>query len=310
MLKGLMTSCLAIAVLSMGAQMASAQHGGQGCRISNAFNGIVGNAYGGANCGREISNYEAAALWSDYCYDNCTINQGCGGGCGSSCGLGFGKLFARGCGTSACEQPANDCGCGCGGRAGHCLGGKLRGMFSGIRGGGDCGCGDCFGYPAGCASDCGGCNTGCDQGCDSGCNAGCGGRLRGKLAGMFSHRGCGCRLFSCGNWHDRMFSGFYARHGARGNYFNAHACGCCQDFTSAVNGQITGACGCGGGAVQAPMTTTPMTPVDSGSMQQNGADEVSPVVPAEVAPNDDGASYYQSSSNRVAESVLLNRRGF
>ena len=301
MVKGLMTSCLAIAVFAVGAQMASAQHGGHGCRISSAFNGLVGNAYGGANCGREISNYEAAALWADYCYDDCSINGGCGG-CGHGCRLG-GRLFSRGCGTSACDtgcgEAVQDCGSGCGGHGGHCLGGKLRGLFAGHGAGCGCGCGDCFGYPAGCANDCGGCDTGCDQRC----NSGCGGRLRGKLAGMFSHRGCGCRLFSCGGWHDRMFSGFYARHGARGSYFNASSCGCCQDFTSAVNGQITGACGCGG-AVHPPAVNPPA------QMEQKGTDEVPPVVPAEVQPQEDGASYYRSNPNRVAESVLENRRGF
>ncbi len=56
-----------------------------------------------------------------------------------------------------------------------------------------------------------------------------------------------------------------------------------------------------------------MTPVDQGTMQPQIMQprEVSPpVLPSEVEPTHEGASYYQPNTNRVANSVLENRRGF
>ena len=74
---------------------------------------------GNTTCGRSINNHDAAALWTNYCNEDCSQNT-----CGGGCGLGHGG------------------GCGLGG--GCSLGGKLSGMFGGLRNrscGGDSVCG-------------------------------------------------------------------------------------------------------------------------------------------------------------------------
>lgn len=316
MFKRILTSCLAIALIAIGSQVASAQcgggcGGGHGCRISNAFHNVIKGSFGGSNCGREISNYEAAGLWANYCTDTCTINGGCGG-CGSTtgCGCGF-SLRQRGCNALVdnCGQSFDQCG----GHAGCGLGGKFRGLFA--RGGNACGntgCDSgCFGYPGGCGT---GCNTGCGQS-SGGFSCG-GGKLFAGLhsrGGLFArHQGCGngcghgCGLFKRGNWHDRLFSGFYAKRGAcNATYFGNHVgpeTGF-ADFTSAVNGQLTGSCGCN--------PVHPGVPVETHSRSI----QADPVPTAEPQPqprplpgdvqNHDGASYQRLGvQGRVARSVL------
>lgn len=123
--------------------------------------GGCGGDGGMSNCGRTISQGDAAALWGNYCNEGCQTSSGCG-------------LFSRLKGNGGCGGGA--CGGGAGGRS------------SGGFGGGGCGCGcdqGCFGYPTG----------GC--GCGAGGGYGGGGLLAGKLGGGSGKCGlkgrCGCR---------------------------------------------------------------------------------------------------------------------
>ncbi len=124
----------------------------------------VGGA-GGHGCGRQISQAEAAGLWSDYCTEDCGQADSCRcrlfGRKRGGCGCGVSNACDSGCGqmTEVATCGSDACGRGCGG--------KLKGMFARNNG------------------------NSCDTGCDSGCGGGCGGKLR----GMFS-RGddCGCDM--------------------------------------------------------------------------------------------------------------------
>ncbi len=252
-MKGFLTTCIAMACLAMLSQSASAQCG----KLGQAFNQHVANSFGGANCGRGITNYEAAGLWANYCNEDCTVYQGgCSSGCNSGCNSGCGNNAAaygypaagNDCGTSFV---ANDCGSlnqgfgdGCGG---GCLGGKLKGLFSKFGNGG--GCGSCFGWgDGGCGggnmgfgfanSGCcgteigngspaffgGGCGGGCGLlkggmglGLGGGCGNSCGMGGGGLLAKLFTGKGCGCGLFSGGGFHDQRFSNFYRTYGSSSN---------------------------------------------------------------------------------------------
>ena len=154
---------LAIAVMACCTEV-NAQ--GCGCGGDYGYASVAMGGYGGFgggsnNCGRDISQGDAAALWSNYCTESCTDHSG--GGL-------FSRLKAK-CGGGLCG------GGGFGG--GHCGGGGFGGGFG--YGGGSCGCDQgCFGYPAG------GCGGGCGGG---GCGGG--GCLAGKFGGGRHGRGCG-----------------------------------------------------------------------------------------------------------------------
>ncbi len=217
-MKTLTLVCAAIALTFAG--NANAQDCGCGTSYGNFA------TVGSNNCGREISTNDAAALWSGYCTEDCTIHKS--SGCGSGCGL-FSKLRGRGLGSGGCNT--GGCGAGCG--AGMANFGGFNG-FSGLR------------------------NRGC--GCKSGCGGGLG--LFAKLQAKMASLGCrskrcggrtGCSLFSkfrggnsvygqavvstvdqcgCGN------SGQYFEYSVGAEYGNA-------GMQSAVAGSLTGAC-CGG----------------------------------------------------------------
>ncbi len=136
------------------------------------------------NCGREISQGDAAALWGNYCSERCqTVGGHHGlfsrlkGGCGGGGASGFG---GGGCGCG-CDQgcfgyPAGGCGCNA---AGGCGGGYGGGLLAGKLGGG---CGKCGSKGrCGCrskrskrgASACGEAPVGFSGGCDTcGCSDG------------------------------------------------------------------------------------------------------------------------------------------
>ncbi len=202
--------------------------GGGGCGCATA--GAASESHFGAfhpNCGRGISQAEAASLWSNYCNEDCSVNTqsgcggcgswgggwdcDCGGGCDSGCGGGRGKgLFSR------CHGRKDECAVDCAPCATPCKTGKLRGRFARH----ECdGCGD----DLGCGSTCG-CDSGCglfarkrsggdcDPCCDGGCK--CGGKLRNVFARRKASHDCGCASDPCcGN-------GQFANVGNGNSYFN------------------------------------------------------------------------------------------
>ena len=148
-----------------------------------------------SNCGRAITNDQAAALWSSYCTEDCTLNLpyqpksrffggaglkaggGCGhGGCGRGAGGGWGYPGGGGCG---CGHGGGGCGCGHGGGgigAGIGYGAGIGAYGAGVGG---------YGAAAG------GCHHG---GCGLGRKS-CG--LLGGLKGLFGRRGGGCLFGGC-----------------------------------------------------------------------------------------------------------------
>ena len=191
---------------------------------------ISGNAFGQCdsgcgsvnNCGREISQADAAGLWAGYCTESCYD-------------YGSHRLFGnRSQGNSGCDSFVNqgcDSGCG-GGMDGGCSDGCGLGTRGGLRsrmgnrgsvgsgfgGGNGCGCNlGCFGYPTSCGS------------------CGMGGGFAGRVGGGFFHhhdRGCGGE--SGGGFLSRLFH----HHGDRGGRFAGRSAG---QFSNSANN-----CGCNG----------------------------------------------------------------
>ncbi len=234
-----------------------------------APNSYSGGSFSEGNCGRGITQSEAAGLWADYCTENCGMGDRCGrrcgcglfNHCGGGCGL-FGKHSARracdsGCET-VCEEPVVECcaqaAAGCG-----CLSG-LKARLAARKNACDTGCEtvceepvavDCCGEAAagcGCLSglkarlaarknSCGGgAACGCDMGCfgypsGCGCETGCSGKLRGLF-----HRdhGCGCEVDPCD-------SGCGCGGKLRGLFHRHNGCGCGCEVDPCDSG-----CGCGG----------------------------------------------------------------
>ena len=221
--KMIFTALFALALPTACAMVYGQYHGG-GCG-SGGIGITSGFGYYSHNCGRRITQQDAASLWSDYCFEDCGFSGsdcGCGTGCGTGCGIGCGLLGRKGrgcgsgCGAGGCSGFGWGFGCGsrAGGcrhlgsglgccksrlRGGKCLLGGLKRKFAGIgvfhRHGGGCGASSCyqgcFGYPsqAGCGVDVN--PTVCGStglGCGS---LGCAGH---------GHRGC------CGI--GKIFSGF------------------------------------------------------------------------------------------------------
>lgn len=250
-------SFAAVAAMLLCCDMVVAQNCGCGSRI---FGGGHLSNLRGDNCGRGITNYDAEAMWANYCNEDCGFGGGCGaatgcgggGGCriggklkglfaGRGAGAGGAGMACGGCNQGCFGYPSGGCGCGGGGMmaggrfagklGGGCgckLGGKLKGMFASTP----------MGTPCGTASSCGG---------------GCGCKLGGKLKGLFSGLGSkscgGCRLFSrsrneCG------CSGAYFNEAVGYEYGNA-------GLQSCVAGCSAG-CSAGVSAPMNSMTTAPM----------------------------------------------------
>ena len=323
MLKGIITTLLALVVLACSGTEAEAQN-----PLARGFNHLNRNMFGGSDCGREITNTQAANLWGGYCSQDCTIysslsgSGGGGGGCfGGSCfGGGYGgghsaaptysaaPAYSSAFGHSGCGgckikrmignvfSHGGSCGCGqsyfgysgggCGGcGSGSCgtsggFGGSYLGYGSGgghrgccLKRGG-CGGGGCGSYSSGYASYAAAsyapasyASTGCSgyastgyAGYSSACGSrhGCGRKGFGGRHRLFNRGGgCGCggcRLFSHGGIHDRMFSSFYVANSTCPSYFGGYVGNETgfSDFNSSVSGSLTSSCGCsscGGGAV-------------------------------------------------------------
>ena len=340
MLKGTLATLVAVAVFACSGTV-------EAQKCASAFNQLTRNMFGGENCGREITNGQAAALWGNYCNDNCTINSnyagyrghggclgggcgssaytsaftsygsygypggsscggcgggcgggsfgyagGCGGGCGSSCGGGFAQAYRghhRGCGKGHGGCGKSHRGCGLHRQSAYsiassCGGGSCGGSYGGSYGGS---CNSC--------SSGGYASTGF-SGYSSACGCkGCGGPVRGLLGKVLHHhrggRGCGghgCKLFSCGGLHDRMFSSFYAANGVSSSpsYFGGYVGGETgfSDFSTSLNGSITSGCSsCGGGGYSGGGY--------SGGSYSGGYESYMP--PASGGYSQPAASYYQ-----------------
>ncbi len=234
--------------------------GSCGGAVSYGGSASYGTDNGGANCGRGITQGQAAALWAGYCTENCGYTGGNDCGCESSCDSGCGGGH----------------GCSLGSRLGS-RGGKLRGMFSG-SGGSSCGGCDlgCFGYP----SDCGGCGNDGGGFLSGGLmKGGCFSGLRGKLG---NRGGCGC---------GSSFGGKLGNHGCgggcnvggklKGMFAGRSGCGCGSNFGSRIKGlfhRSKNDCGCAGAyfgeSVGHEYGTTGMQSCVSGC----GTNAVAPVV--------------------------------
>jgi hypothetical protein len=227
---------------------ACAQNCGSGCGGQGGY----GSA-GSTNCGREISQADAEALWAPYCTETCfdfSRHHGHSGRCKpggnfgyGSCGAGkFGACGA--CGSAGCAGGCGGKAAGCTGKAGGCAGGDGHrlghsGFGSGSgsgRGQGNrfsllsSGSGNCFGYPAGGYGNCGSCGTSCSKGGDAcGCDAG--GHADGGGGRLFRHLG--------GHGHSGLFSKSASSCGSKGGYFEE---GCSGGVTAGL--QCDGA-GCG-----------------------------------------------------------------
>ena len=218
MLKGTLATLVAVAVFACSGTV-------EAQKCASAFNQLTRNMFGGENCGREITNGQAAALWGNYCNDNCTINSNYAGY------RGHGGCLGGGCGSSAYTSAFTSYG------------------SYGYPGGSSCGgCGGgSFGYAGGCGGGCGSsCGGGFAQayrGHHRGCGKGHGGCGRGHGGCGKSHRGCGlhrqsaysiassCGGGSCGGSYGGSYggscnscsSGGYASTGFSGY---SSACGC------------------------------------------------------------------------------------
>ena len=156
---------------SFGGGFGGGGFGGGGFGGYSNFGALGGAGVIGDNCGREITDGQAAALWAGYCTESCGYYGGNTGGASFAPVASFGG--------AACGAPAATCGgptCGVAPAPSGCKllggcklfsGGKLRGLLGGGgclggHGGGGCG-GGCdqggFGYP----SDCGSCGGGCNS---------------------------------------------------------------------------------------------------------------------------------------------------
>ena len=260
-------------------------------------------AYGsnsGRYCGRGYSQAQAAAMWSDYCVDDCGFYGGCadacklknlfrnrksfgGFGCGG-CDLGYGAP----CGDAGCNTGCNQ-GCGCGGGLKGKFGSRCGGCNLGSRGGlfGNHGCDNGCGKPAptcnqNCFDDCTGggllagfgnkfgkcgCGNGlfsksANRGC-GGCGS-CGGSFLSKFESCGCGNGCGGRLFGgkrCGGRLDKV--GCCKRNGGFFSRFVGRDFGDC-DFQSCVSGKLTNACGgCNASAAPTSVDEANDVPADS-----------------------------------------------
>lgn len=159
MLKGTLATLVAVAVFACSGTV-------EAQKCASAFNQLTRNMFGGENCGREITNGQAAALWGNYCNDNCTINSNYAGY------RGHGGCLGGGCGSSAYTSAFTSYG------------------SYGYPGGSSCG---------GCGGGCGGGSFGYAGGCGGGCGSSCGGGFAQAYRGH--HRGCGKGHGGCGKSH-------------------------------------------------------------------------------------------------------------
>ncbi|MEZ6096612.1 MAG: hypothetical protein R3C03_20685 [Pirellulaceae bacterium] len=143
-------SCAAICLVAIGVLSSPGVVNAQCClgKLGQGAHQARANLFGGSNCGRGISYGDAAALWSEYCYEDCSLSGGCGGGCNSGCGGAVDQC--GGCGGDVAGY--DGCASGFLGHSrGHCkLGGLFKGRLGGVGGGG-CNLG-CFGWPSSCGS--------------------------------------------------------------------------------------------------------------------------------------------------------------
>jgi hypothetical protein len=276
-------------------------------QVSSSYGGVAApTSYSGGsmtdgNCGRGITQSEAAALWADYCTENCghgdhcrrgcgLFNRGCGG-CATGCHTGFGAGCGRGCDAAAVDECGNISEGGC---LGGCRGG-LKCRLGGRRCGGGlfasrsaCGCDlGCFGYPDACGCDTGGgCmggkfrglfSRGHDCGCDMDpCDNDCGGNLGGLFGGCGCGNGCGL-----GGKLKGLFSRNRSCCGDPCGYFNANVG---QEYgTSGMQSCVSG---CGTVSPNAMPST------------------VSPAANAPMAPNTDDASSEEKSAAEAAVEEL------
>ena len=191
----LAVAIVAIACCSnLNAQDCGCGGGGYGYAPIAIGGGYGAGGYGGFNnCGREITQGNAAALWADYCTESCTDNGGlfghrkgkCGKGhCGRGGGGGFGYGGGGGCCDQGCFGYPAGCGCGGGGIGGGCGHG---GMFGGGRHGHGCKGGGRHGH---CGGGCGRKGHHCKSkgsSCDSCC---CGGPAPVQFSGGCDTCGC------------------------------------------------------------------------------------------------------------------------
>lgn len=237
-------------------------------QASAQYYGALGGAgVAGDNCGRGITDSQAASLWAGYCTETCGYYGGSAGGssyAGSSCGgeVSYGDISCGdiSCGDSSCDVAPVHSGC-------KLFGG---GMLRGLLGGGGCGCDQGgFGYPSDCcggdvfgggyAGGYGGLSysaSSCDTSIVSGgCGLFGGCRLRGRGTGLFarlfSRSGGGCCLsrnlapsYSV-NYVPVTFQASASQCGANNAYFDEFI-GPEYGTTgmqSSVSGCATGACG-------------------------------------------------------------------
>lgn len=199
------------------------------------------------NCGKEITQVEAAGLWADYCTESCMghhhnrcglglfqRHRGCGlnlgqrgcglgrGGCGNDCGVvgdcGCEAVAEAESSDCGCEAPASDCGCEASGSDCGCGIGGLLGQLRGRLGSRSHGCGctcdtGCFDYPSSCG-DCGSDACGCGLLSNRGS---CLSRVGGLL-----NRGGGCGCVG------GKLRGLFAR---LGNVGCGNSCGCGNGFS-------------------------------------------------------------------------------
>ena len=216
MLKGITTTLLAVAALLCCGADAQAQN-----PIARNFNHFNHDMFGGSNCGRAITNAQAAGLWSNYCHEDCSINSNLSGGGGCHSGLcgsgsdvtwdggypagpvayGGGYSVAPGYGSFSGGSACGGSGCGgsgCGGSGCGCKSGghgKIKRMIARVFGShGCCGCGKSY-FDNGSGNAAFGSSTGFSQsylGYGGGSGGGCGSHggccLHGKKGKR--HRGC------------------------------------------------------------------------------------------------------------------------
>ncbi|QEG21924.1 hypothetical protein [Mariniblastus fucicola] len=281
MIKTTLTVACAVFALVLSTN-ANAQDCGCGSNYSAVdFGGYGGySSYGNVgatglnNCGRAISNQQAASLWAGYCTETCVTGK-------KRCGLFSGCGKTGGCGGGGCSQgcfgyPTGGCGSsfsgGCGTASG--LGGGCK-LFSKLKAGAG-GCGLSKGCGFGGGNSCGlggfsgfGLNTGCGSACGGGCGSSCG--LGGGF-GLFDKlkSGGGCNLFSklkgkskCAaivSYPVTTVAIDQCGCGNSGQYFNyavGHEYGT-AGIQSSVAGSLTSACGgCSGSTMMSPVINMP-----------------------------------------------------
>jgi len=242
---------------------ATAQVGGLGFGGGGygSFGTLGGAGIATDNCGRGITNGQAASLWAGYCTESCGYTGGAGGFAGG--GYGAASYGVASYGGGDCGAASYDIVSYGGGGHGCRLGQKLRNLFGGLCGrrsaGGFGGASvlsagsygsigdDCFGYPSsGCG--CGGGYGGGHGGCRLFSRFGGGGFLTRLLGGV---GGCLCRGSQTAapsyavNYVPVTFQASANECGTSGSYFNEFVgpeYGT-AGIQSAVSGCATGACG-------------------------------------------------------------------